>query len=184
MIVINLYAGPGAGKSTAAAGIFCMLKLHGVNAEYVSEFAKDLTWEERRKTLTNQYYIWGKQYHRMWRLRDEVDVIVTDSPLPLSLLYGKTCDSFHDTVLETFNTTFDNMNYVLKREKKYNPKGRNQTERESRVIDSEVERMLVENSIPYKTMPGSCVGINGIMADVLIRLNIKWRYRVKDRLDY
>jgi len=182
-MIINLYGGPGLGKSTTAAGVFSLLKLHGVNAELVTEFAKDLTWEERHKTLTNQYYIWGKQYHKMWRLRDEVDVIVTDSPLLLSLLYGKTCASFHETVIKTFNDTFNNMNYVLKRVKDYNPKGRNQTEQDARCIDAQVEQMLLREQIPYKTMPGSHYGINGIMIDVLKKLNIKWRYRVKDRQD-
>lgn len=181
MIVVNLFGGPGVGKSTVATGVFSVLKLHDINAEYVSEFAKDLTWEERYKTLTNQYYVWGKQYHRMWRLRDKVDVIVTDSPLPLGLLYGETCAPFHETVIETFNT-FNNMNFVLRRVRPYTPEGRNQMECEAREIDSKVELLLLKNEIPYKTMPGDDVGINGVMVEVLKKLNIRWRYRIKDRL--
>lgn len=184
MIVINLFAGPGAGKSTTAAGVFSILKLHGVNAEYVSEFAKDLIWEECHKTLANQYYVWAKQYHRVWRLRDDVDVVVTDSPLLLSLTYGDVCESFRDTVVETFNNTFDNMNYVLERVKDYNPKGRNQTEQEARVIDTDVRQMLNTNHIVYKIIAGDCESINRIMYDVLEELDIKRRYNVKDEWDY
>lgn len=40
-IIVNLFAGPGAGKSTGAAYIFSKLKLAGIDCEYVSEFAKD-----------------------------------------------------------------------------------------------------------------------------------------------
>ena len=40
-LIMNLYGGPGSGKSTGAAYIFSMLKMVGVDAEYVTEFAKD-----------------------------------------------------------------------------------------------------------------------------------------------
>ena len=53
-IVVNLFAGPGAGKSTGAAYIFSKLKMAGVDAEYVTEFAKDKTWEENQKVLNCQ----------------------------------------------------------------------------------------------------------------------------------
>ncbi len=55
--VVNLFGGPSAGKSTTAAGVFALLKLHDLRSELVTEFAKDLTWEKREKTLNNQYYI-------------------------------------------------------------------------------------------------------------------------------
>lgn len=178
MIVINLFAGPGCGKSTTAAGVFSLLKLHGVDAELVTEFAKDLTWEGRHKTLSNQYYIWAKQYHRMWRLRDSVDVIVTDSPLLLSLMYGDVCESHRDTVIETFNNTFDNVNYILHRVKEYNPKGRNQTEQQARRIDIGVAELLQSEQIPYITVTGNYTGINHITKNVLQLLGRTLKYTV------
>lgn len=51
-IVVNLFAGPGAGKSTGAAYIFAMLKMHGIDCELVTEFAKDKTWEHNSKALS------------------------------------------------------------------------------------------------------------------------------------
>ena len=45
-IVVNLIAAPGSGKSTIAAGVFEELKWEGVNAELITEFAKDKVWEE------------------------------------------------------------------------------------------------------------------------------------------
>lgn len=178
MIVINLFSGPGCGKSTTAAGVFSLLKLHGVNAEYVPEFAKDLTWEERHKTLANQYYIWAKQYHRMWRLRDEVDVIVTDSPLLLTLMYGEICETHRSTVVSTFNDIFDNVNYFLLREKKYNPKGRSQTEQEAREIDTNICDMLDENNVVCTRVPGNFYGIDTITRLVLQRLGKKTKYLI------
>lgn len=41
MNVVNLFAGPGSGKSTTAAGIFYILKSeYNINCEYVSEYAR------------------------------------------------------------------------------------------------------------------------------------------------
>lgn len=45
MLIVNLFGAPGAGKSTLAAYVFAKLKMAGVNAELVTEFAKDKTWE-------------------------------------------------------------------------------------------------------------------------------------------
>ena len=46
-IIVNLFGGPGTGKSTGAAYIFSQLKLAGIDCEFVSEFAKDKVWERR-----------------------------------------------------------------------------------------------------------------------------------------
>lgn len=81
MILINLFGAPGAGKSTLSAYVFSKLKTAGVNAELVTEFAKDKVWEENSVALANQMYMFGKQYFRMTRCEDKVDAIVTDSPL-------------------------------------------------------------------------------------------------------
>ena len=59
----------------------------GVNTELVTEFAKDLTWEERKDALKNQLYVSGNQAFRLSRLNGKVDVVITDSPLPLGLFY-------------------------------------------------------------------------------------------------
>lgn len=44
-IVVNLFGEPSVGKSTCAMDITAQLKRHGINAEYVSEFAKDKVYE-------------------------------------------------------------------------------------------------------------------------------------------
>ena len=45
-LVVNLFAGPGTGKSTAAAQIFQALKWQRFSCELVTEFAKEKVWEE------------------------------------------------------------------------------------------------------------------------------------------
>lgn len=88
-IIVNLFGAPSSGKSTTRAGIFHELKLLQVNCEEVYEYAKNLTWEQRFRTLECQPYVFGKQLYRIETLMDQVDVIITDSPVLLSAFYGR-----------------------------------------------------------------------------------------------
>ena len=104
MVLINLYGAPGAGKSTGAAYVFSKLKMNGINAELVTEFAKDKVWEESKEVFKNQAYIFGKQYFRISRCEDKVDVIVTDSPLLLSIIYNNRAKSMLICRLESLSS--------------------------------------------------------------------------------
>lgn len=98
-LVINFFGAPGAGKSTGAAYVFSLLKARGVNAELISEFAKQKVWEGNDTALGNQLYVFGKQQYAMARCRDQVDVIVTDAPLMNSVYYNS-----DPTLGKEFNT--------------------------------------------------------------------------------
>ena len=88
-IVVNLYGQPSCGKSTGAAYIFSQLKMRGIDTELVTETAKDIVWEHNDTALTNQLYILGLHSQRFWRLRNQVRVIVTDSPILLTEIYNR-----------------------------------------------------------------------------------------------
>jgi len=167
--VINLIAGPGTGKSTTAAGVFHELKCAGINAELVTEYAKDKVWEQHFKILENQVYILGKQFHRLYRMIDQVDIVVTDSPLILSLYYnngklgiGKLGDYFQGLVSELYNL-FDNHNFYLVREKAFNPKGRMETEKKARQIDVELKNILTTHHLPFIELPGNRTAVQKIV---------------------
>ena len=152
-IVVNLFAGPGVGKSTTAARVFAELKLKGVNCEMALEFAKDKVWEESFRTIEDQIYIFGKQFHRIWRLKDKVDVIITDSPLPISIVYDKeNSELFHKLIMEQFNK-FANINYLLERGGEYQTEGRLQTEEEAKEVDNTVKKVLDKQGIKYTILP-------------------------------
>jgi len=55
---INIFGGPGAGKSTTAALLFAEMKSGGFKVELVTEVAKDFVWEDRSTTLSIQPYIY------------------------------------------------------------------------------------------------------------------------------
>lgn len=167
-IIVNLFAGPGAGKSTMAAGVFAELKWNGVNAELVTEFAKELVWEGRFDALSNQSYVFGEQLQRVSRLIGNVDVIVTDSPILLSIIYKPEFlgDTFDLHVYEEFKS-FRNLNYLLQRIKPYNPKGRVQNEEEAKDFDFKIRECLNKYGISYGKVPGSREGGQLIVKDVL-----------------
>jgi hypothetical protein len=89
MLVINLWGGPGAGKTTVAAEVFVKLRQRTTaNVELTNEFATELCFEQAKDNLKDQVYLLGNQWHRLWRLsRTGVDVAVCDSPIGIGLAY-------------------------------------------------------------------------------------------------
>lgn len=153
--VLNLYGGPGTGKSTTAAGVFSALKQDGVNCEYVQEYAKDKAWELGHssigtpKVFKAQEYVFAQQHFRLRRCADDVDIIVTDSPLLLGLIYMP--EDFElpslPLVIQEAYSVYDNLDIFLERVKVYNPKGRLQTEESAKGLDVKILSMLLDSPV-------------------------------------
>lgn len=161
MIVINMYGAPGAGKSTGAAYLFSKLKMAGINAELVTEFAKDKVWEENPTVFKNQVYLFGKQYYRMSRLEGKVDVIVTDSPLLLSSFYNmdrEVLGDEFDALVTKVAKSYNSINIFIRRVKPYNPKGRFQNEAESDEVHRQLVKFLNDRDV-------NCLFYNGCEED-------------------
>lgn len=156
-IVINLFGEPSAGKSTAAMDITSRLKRAGINAEYVSEFAKDKVYEENSEVFKHQEYIFGKQSFKMGRVREKVQVIVTDSPLILSAVYNQDevlGKEFNTTVRNVFNS-YDNRNYLLIRKHKYENEGRLHNEEQAVSIRKEIINTLKSMKVDFSVTTSS-----------------------------
>ncbi len=171
MKVVNLFGVPSAGKSTCAAYVFSKLKMAGINAELVTEFAKDKVWEENKEIFKpdNQCYIFGKQFYKMSRCNGKVEVIITDSPLPLCILYNQSeilGETFNQVVMNCYNS-FDNINYLLLRDKPYNPKGRNQTEQESNALKEPLLNVLNKYGISCIERKGNIANFDLIVEEIL-----------------
>jgi hypothetical protein len=168
MILINLFGAPGAGKSTGAAYIFSQLKMRGVNVELVTEFAKDKVWEKSVEVFNNQAYIFGKQYFRISRCANQVDVIVTDSPLILSIIYNNNpvLGKDFDKVVLNVSNSYNNRNYFLTREVPYSSIGRIHTEEESNQISNKIYQLLVDNNIDFTLISGTENGYNKIVESI------------------
>jgi AAA domain len=158
-IVINLLGGSGLGKSTTAALVFGELKLMGHEAELVQEYAKEWAWEGRRITPTDQPGIGDEQYKRELRLYNKVQFIITDSPLILGPMYQKYYNGQDTELSKTLNRIEDqqqkgisHMNFLLTRNKKFNPKGRFETEEQAKEVDGFLRTYLEENQIPFHSI--------------------------------
>lgn len=157
MKIINLWAGPGAGKSTTASGLFFLMKQRGINVELVSEYAKELTWDKRFNTLSDQLYVTAKQNRRISRLLAHgLDFVITDSPLLLGIEYSQPNylnNTFESMLFELWNQ-YDNVNFFLERTKLYNPIGRNQSEEQARQIDENILKLLEVSNIKFDRILG------------------------------
>lgn len=87
-LIVNLFGGPCAGKSSLAAILFGRLKREHFEVELGAEFAKDLAFENRREALKYQIYVLGNQDWRIQRsFAGGAWIAVTDSPCLLSCAY-------------------------------------------------------------------------------------------------
>ena len=158
--IINLFGGPGIGKSSIAAGITYKLKKNHISCDNPYEFPKVLAWDENYNAIKDQLYVLANQHRGIVKSYGKVDYIVLDSPILLSLtyknyyesntypstLYGK---SFDKMVLDVFNQ-YDNINIVLERaDGKHNEKERYQNLEESIELDNVIENSLITNRIQY-----------------------------------
>lgn len=162
MKVINLFAGPGASKSTLASYIFFKLKINGYNSEIVTEYAKDKTWEKDFSTLSDQLYVTAKQNRKLERLRNQLDVVVNDSPLLLGIHYsmpGYLGGNFEPMIYSLFDT-YENINLFIERKKPYDTRGRTQSEEEAKQIDKKIKSMLINKNYQFDTVEGTQQGID------------------------
>ena len=151
MKVVNLYGGPGTGKSTTAAALFSLMKWRQHNVELIGEYAKEATWEHRYTILEDQLYVTAKQNRKLSRIHQQVDWAVTDSPLLLGLIYSKPdyLPNHYVSLVRELYATYDNVNIFLERKKPYQKVGRSQTEEEARTIDDCVRKLLDTLKEPY-----------------------------------
>lgn len=169
-IVINGYGGPGAGKSTACMEITAALKKEGYNAEYVQEYAKELVYEKDIEMLDgspeHQYEILKEQTRRMDRLYDQVDFIVTDSPVMLNTIYNKQLTPEYESLVNELQEEYINYSFFMERDaSNFEEEGRIHNLTESIEKDNEIKDMLQKNEIKYKTYNHE--NINEIVNDAI-----------------
>ena len=156
--VINFFAGPGAGKSTMGAGLFAELKLRGHTPEFAYEWIKQAEYEGRNRHDSllpkSQDYITAKQHYRLRTLEGKVELIITDSPIILGLVYSDPdyLPSMEQVMLEAYDR-YDNLNFFVKRTKEYIQVGRGQSKDEAIEKDEELKYMLRKYGIHYVEVP-------------------------------
>ena len=139
------------------------MKKRGIETEYVSEYAKELVWDNNMEmldgSLGHQQIIYNEQSKRINRLLGKVDVVVTDSPTLLSLMYLKEpSEPFENRVVEEFKQN-QNFNLFINRGKEFQQTGRIHTLQECKVIDNKIKEFLKSNDIYFGTYYHSTVNV-------------------------
>ena len=85
--IINLFGGPGIGKSSIASGLTYRLKKKHITCDNPYEFPKLLAWDENHSAIRDQLYVLANQHRGIVKSYGKVDYIILDSPILLSLTY-------------------------------------------------------------------------------------------------
>lgn len=157
---INIFGGPGCGKSTAASAVFTNLKCDGYNTELIQEYVKTWAYEGRDIKPFDQLYLFSKQLRKEAVLLHDnrVQLVVTDSPLMMSVCYSTLVDKSLSTHLQglanEFEKTYEPLNIVLGREGcEYRLDGRYQNYDEAVKMDELIRNYLDRNKVAYTEIP-------------------------------
>jgi len=160
--IVNLFCGPGGGKSSIASGITYKLKKKHINCDMPYEFPKALAWDNNHSAIQDQLYVLANQHRGIVKSFGKVDYIVLDSPIILSLVYRNmykgtsypstlyNSEHFDKLVLDIHNQ-YDSINILLERSDDgvHNDSERYQSLEESKELDKRIEQTLIDNNIPY-----------------------------------
>lgn len=156
--IINLYGGPGTGKSTSAAYLYHQLKIRHINAELVREYVKEWAWDNRKISMYDQIYFLGKQSRKESMLYGKVDWIVTDCPVFMGAFYAQqycsvsVSEGIRAATLAYYRQAaedgFEHYHVLLERNVPYQAEGRYQTESQALDMDKDLSRLLSNLKIP------------------------------------
>lgn len=165
--IINLFAGPGGGKSSIAAGLLHEIKKRHISCDAPYEFPKILAWDDNSEAIKDQLYVMANQHRGIAKSYGKVDYIIVDSPILLSIVYKNYYSSdlnvypsslygkeFNDLILH-INDFYDNINIFLERsdDVNHNNKERFHNINESKDLDIRIKNMLNDNEIPFFEIP-------------------------------
>lgn len=156
---ICVYGAPSSGKSTSAAFLFSEFKRRklGPSVELVQEYVKRYAWTGRTIRPEDQLYVFAEQL----RLEEEllhagVDLIITDSPIWLSVYYGEKIQCPYtaeiQAICEKYDKKYPALNiYIDRADRKFDPRGRYQNEAEAKSMDLDLLVFLSANKIRHET---------------------------------
>ena len=155
---INIYGGPGSGKSTTSAGIYHTLGRNGFDVELVREFIKEeMVYRNIFPDGFDQVWIFGGQQHREEKALRRNGLIVTDCPLFTCVAYTRyykaPCSEEMVSAANKFEAQYPSINLLLDREGiPYKDAGRYQKLEQAREVDAYIRSVLDENGVQYQVL--------------------------------
>jgi hypothetical protein len=155
--VINLFGGPGSGKTNTCSALHSALKSEGKSIEQSLEHPKELMYDDRyknrRPSLYEEVWFFGEQCRRLTIYLGNVDLVVTDKPLLMNAWYASKTDSALGAVMlsmwqcvakQLAGDGHKQINLYLERIAPYQQEGRYQSEEEARATDPEIRAFLID----------------------------------------
>ena len=142
-LVVNLFGGPGCGKSTLAYELAGLLKRNGHNAELVVEYAKKVAYKKSTFEFTDQIYLIAKHNHNLKMLVDSgVEIIVCDCSFLNTLVYcNPDMEVERKLAIDLYNR-YNNIGFIIPRKETYLQIGRHQTFEQAKALDNVFQREL------------------------------------------
>lgn len=170
MILFNVWAAPGSGKTTTATALYLAFKKAGYHTDLVGETARDVIYTQATCQLVdNQFLISGQQWERLKRLeRYGVEVAVCDSPLMQGLLYAAHFPYFRQLkdILEVCDATYPTYDVFVHRAFPYKAAERIQTEEEAHALEPAIRDLAGKRGF-WKEIKGNDDGINELIQSAL-----------------
>lgn len=146
--VIDLFGGPGIGKSVMAAYLYAVMSWRGLSVELIREYIKTWAWREHAIGEWDEPYILGKQLRYESMVYGKVKWAVADRPLAMSNVYSiLTGDASIKLMVDTLlkrqaSRNVKHVNFMLKRVHKYQKQGRFHSEEEALMIDDLCRKVI------------------------------------------
>ena len=148
---INLFGGPGTGKSTLAAGVFTKLRQHGTSCALVTEWLKIWAYEGRVVHDFDQVFSFANQLHLEKELLLYTGMIISDSPLFLQCMYAdqhaKLVANDLWNIARTYESQYPSINFYVERMGPYEQHGRYEDKKRALNMDDYIQAQLIANDI-------------------------------------
>lgn len=149
---INLYGGPGTGKSTLAARVFAKLRQQGVSCALVTEWIKMWAYEGRIIRGFDQIFSFANQMHSEEESLRYAGMIITDSPLFLQCMYAdkhaKIVSEDLWNIARSYESTYPSINFYVERSGAYEQQGRWENAEQALQMDAHIKDQLANWDIP------------------------------------
>lgn len=151
-LVVNLLGGPGSGKTVLGIDLFSKFKKQtNIKTELVSEYAKEITYQENGMALADQMLITSTHHHRLFMLNKKVELIITDSSLLNSSVYMEyskypNVSKIANDAATSLYKLYKNINIFVPRiNKPYQNFGRQQSELDAKILDDKFKDLYLKS---------------------------------------
>lgn len=157
MKVINIFGGPGVGKSVLAARVFIELKIAGYRVKLIEESARELMEQGVQDLSYCTKLIFNENHNKLKRAKEygTYDFVVVDAPLILPIVYAPPDMFWLNKFIEdswVHFERFDNINFFLVRNPKIKYDGYDRLHDESEALEIDLKVFNLLSRTPYKTI--------------------------------